>query len=83
MGKAGITVILIVIAGISTLLLGMLYRYTAPIVDMKKEIELEKNVLDVFGISFTEENITEVFRNEITIERSGEMTLYKHYEGNS
>jgi len=55
MGKAGITVILIVIAGISTLLLGMLYRYTAPIVDMKKEIELEKNVLDVFGISFTEE----------------------------
>ena len=82
-GKAAITVMLVLIAGVSTLLLGMLYSYTAPIVEMKKEIELEMNILDAFGIEYTAENISDIFRREITIEKNGEMLLYKYYKEGS
>jgi len=78
-GKLSITITLILLGGISTLMLGLLYSYTAPIVDLKKEIDLQMNILDAFNIHYEPDTIPHIFKNKIIIDKSGEMDTYKYF----
>lgn len=82
--------VLVVCAAVSATLLGWVYNYTKPIVQVNQEKKLKRMVLDAFSIPYTEEDLLDVFAQRIEEVSAPSGTYYrlftsrdgkKQYEG--
>lgn len=71
--------LLLIVGGVSAAMLGVINVYTAPIVAYNKETKLKKTVLDVFGISYTEENLDAVFKKGVKPKIEEDFVHYELY----
>ncbi|MBD3184633.1 FMN-binding protein [Candidatus Poribacteria bacterium] len=70
-------VFLVIIVCISTILLDYVYVYTEPVVQQNQQIKIQKSVLEVLGIDYEEDKMTEVFSKSINIHKLDEYTIYR------
>jgi len=72
---------LILIVGISTGMLSIIYYKTENRVISNNNLKLQKVILDVLGISYDESNIEETFKKTISIRKKNDMILYESENG--
>ncbi len=72
---------LVIVVGISTGMLSIVYYKTEHRVSLNSNIKLQQSILDVFGINYDKNNIGEVFKNNIIIRKKDDMTLYESEKG--
>lgn len=68
--------LLLIVGAIAAAMLGVVSVYTAPIVARNKEIKLKTTVLDVFGISYTKENMDAVFDEGVHTKTENGLVYY-------
>ena len=72
-------VVLIVSAALSALILGWIYNYTKPIVEINKEEKLKRTILDAFGMEYNDDTIIDSFDRNIEIFDKQEITYYRTF----
>lgn len=72
---------LILIVGISTGMLSVIFYKTEHRVLSNSNLKLQKAILDVFGISYDKNNIEEIFKKRINIKKKNNMILYESEKG--
>jgi len=72
--------VLIVSAAISATMLGWVYNYTKPTVQLNQEKKLKRTVLEVFGIPYEENTLLDVFANSVEVVSGTEGTYYRAYQ---
>ena len=72
-------VVLIVSAALSALILGWIYNYTKPIVEINKEEKLKRTILDAFGMEYNDDTIIDSFDSNIEIFDKQEITYYRTF----
>lgn len=78
--RARMVIVLIICAAISATMLGWVYNYTKPIVQVNQEKKLKRTVLDVFSIPYTEDNILDVFSQNVEVVSSPSGTYYRAFQ---
>ncbi|MBC7186447.1 MAG: FMN-binding protein [Calditrichaeota bacterium] len=78
--RVRMVVVLVVSAAISATLLGWVYNYTKPTVQINQEKKLKRMVLDAFSIPYDEANLLEVFAGSVEVVTGPSGAYYRAYE---
>ncbi|MGQ9559810.1 MAG: FMN-binding protein [Candidatus Oleimicrobiaceae bacterium] len=78
--RVQMVLVLVISAAVSATMLGWVYNFTRPTVQMNREKKLKRTVLEVFGIPYAEDSLLEVFANSVEVVQRSEGTYYRAYE---
>lgn len=78
--RVRMVVVLVVSAAISATMLGWVYNYTKPTVQINQEKKLKRMVLDAFSIPYDEANLLDIFAESVEVVTGPSGTYYRAYE---
>ncbi|MBN1793382.1 MAG: FMN-binding protein [Candidatus Omnitrophica bacterium] len=76
--KIRMVIVLVLTGALSAAFLSLVSAATAGRIAYNQEVKLKRSLLDVFGVSYTEATILDVFERNILSEPYKEMSIYKY-----